>query len=497
MKKQVSSFVQQYAYWMLTFPLTIYILFLVSKGQWIGDFWEHCAVIKELSQRTIYPLNPIIGTETTHAFFSPYSIFIGLLSSWINLKPLEVMTIVAAFNLFYFLLGFYFFCRALFPNNTSMIASISLIFILLFWGQDPPIWSGFFHIRVIHWILPYPSTFAIATSFMVLSILVKRPIDIKRGILFSVLGAFVFVTHPTTGIFIYTAMANMILWMDESSLPVRLIKAVLILVTSAGIAYYWPYYDIYDLMLNSGIDFHIGSFPLYQIPFDRYWPILVVLPLLPFLKKANSLNFLLSSVLCFFIIFCIGYSFEIQGVGRAISNMMLFGHILMGHTIFDLSKNRPRRYFVGIAIVGILFSISLYQNRRILRWTIDPFRDRDINYYEKLAFLENYVQPESVILSDSLSNNLIPVFNGKVIGTTRPLYWVENLPKRRSDVYTFFLKETPDSVRQQILQLYRPNYVLLDHTFISFKKHTIQWLDSIGTRVYYKNEMELIRLPFE
>jgi len=46
---------------------------------WVGDFWEHSAVVKELSTHPLYPQHPLFIVNKAHHGFSPYLLFVGLL----------------------------------------------------------------------------------------------------------------------------------------------------------------------------------------------------------------------------------------------------------------------------------------------------------------------------------------------------------------------------------------------------------------------------------
>ena len=44
-----------------------------------------------------------------------------------------------------------------------------LLFLLFLWGSDPWTFSGFFHLRSLSLVLPYPSTFATALALAALA----------------------------------------------------------------------------------------------------------------------------------------------------------------------------------------------------------------------------------------------------------------------------------------------------------------------------------------
>ena len=137
---------------------------------------------------------------------------------------------------------------------------------------------------------------------------------------------------------------------------------------------------------------------------------------------------------------------------------------------------------------------SVYLNRFSLVDTINVFRDSSINYYMKYDFLRSIIDTDELILSDSNTNWFIPSFNGKVISSVHPLYWVKDLDERRDAVHSFFAKESSDSLRQVIIQKYNPNYILINYSEVDFNDTSLKWLDNIGKSIYMNDQLELIEL---
>ena len=144
---------------------------------------------------------------------------------------------------------------------------------------------------------------------------------------------------------------------------------------------------------------------------------------------------------------------------------------------------------------GTWVTISLCLNLRPLLDTFfKVFENKNIEYYNKYDFLRNLVVSDDIILSDAKSNWIIPSFNGKVISSIHPLYWINDINERRNAVNSFFIKENPDSLRQFVIHKYYPDYLLIDYTKVQFEYSTLQWLKSIGQTVYKENQLELINL---
>ena len=166
--------------------LLMAVLFLIFEtvhiiiGYWSGDFWQHAAVVNELSKDLLHPRNPMIDADIPHAFYSPYSLLIAKFAQLTHTGPVNALAIFAFINLVFFIWTFYYFCRSIFKEQAQVIAAISL-FLILFLVGNALAWSGFYHFYFFHKGLPYPSTFAFALSFFILGRLIRVGMERSRS----------------------------------------------------------------------------------------------------------------------------------------------------------------------------------------------------------------------------------------------------------------------------------------------------------------------------
>src|SRR5689334_7882344 len=83
----VNSNPGKYAWTVITI-LCITEIGLIINGDWAGDFWEHCAVLRELIRDPVNPTHPIISSSLPHAFFSPYLVSLGFIGHWTGASPI-------------------------------------------------------------------------------------------------------------------------------------------------------------------------------------------------------------------------------------------------------------------------------------------------------------------------------------------------------------------------------------------------------------------------
>ncbi len=481
------------SYIILAIGLLVFELFHISKGRWSGDFWEHSAVVNELSKNLLYPKNPILNSNIPHAFFSPYAIIVSLFSKITSLNSIQSLAFFSVINLLLFLSVFLKFCEALFKKNTNLLATISLIFILFFWGFNPYKWSGFYHIYGLHHILAYPSTFAFILSLLALTILLNNlhQISYLKGASILFINTFVLITHPTTALFLFATIFSIYVTTSKHNEWQKIKIVSVLIIPSVFLASFWPYFNFLSLFSGVGSNFHSDSLVLYSEVFTKYWPIAIIIISFSNIRNHVIVRFLIFTSILLLLVYSIGYLFKIYGVSRVIANSMMLTQILLAYILFDDLKNNLKNRPI---FIGSLFLLSLIINFYPLKKAANIFYNSDNSYYEQFHFLREFVNPYDVILSDSKSNWIIPSFNGKVIASNHPLYWVDDLAERRLAVEAFFKNSTNIADKRLILNIYNPDYILIDHSKNKLNDNYMNWMEQVGESVYQKETIQLFKV---
>lgn len=492
MKKAITSNL----YLILSIILIAFESIHIYKGDWIGDFWEHAAVINELSNNLLNPNNPIIGENTAHAFFSPYSVLLGLISKTTHLNSIQVLIIFSFINLITLLFSFYFFCKNTFHKNYQLIASLSLVLILFFWGESPTSWSGFYHIFALHYILPYPSTVAFSLTLFFIGLIAKHDLNKlnRRGLFISLIGATIFITHPTTGIVALTGAGVLLFSKNDYKLTKWGKQFSIIAIPLLILSISWPYYNFISLFTGDNSDFQIESKALYNDLFRQYWPVLLCIPSLFFIKRNKTLFFLVGTLISLLALLIIGNQLEIFGLGRVVSNLVITAHIIIAYTLILFYEHNKLNFRIYISAITAFLYLSISLNYDALKTVLSTCKTPNVQYYNGYNFLRTEVQPQDIILSDKESNWLIPTFGGKVISSVHPLYWVNDLKERRMDIDIFFKEKCSNTIRLNILKKYKPKYILINYNFLKIAPEDYQIMYQLGKTIYYKNNFRLIKL---
>ena len=123
----------QHRYTILVSFLFLRLLAFTSNGFWSGDFWEHSAVVKVLSENPFNPNHPILLLKAPHAFMSPYSLFVAILSKISGLSSVDALSVFGLFNFLLFAYGLKLFCSIFTQASSEKIAFYTLLFSLFFY----------------------------------------------------------------------------------------------------------------------------------------------------------------------------------------------------------------------------------------------------------------------------------------------------------------------------------------------------------------------------
>jgi len=464
------------------------------NGLWVGDFWEHSAVVRELSLHPFSPGHPILDVDKPHAFYSPYSLTVALFARLCHLDPVTALAIAGVLNIVLLLISLRLFTGLMFENKN--ISFYTLLFILLLWGQIPWSYSSFFHLRVLNYVLPYPSTFSTALSFFAFSGLIVAIKNYRYvwyiPVFFTIV--IVLLSHPYTFIFLTVGLGSLLIglkarWQDYVWLG-GIYAAALI------IALLWPLFPFLEFIKSGSSAFHgdIGS--MYVKFFSRTWPALLPgVPLVIWRLKTNFRDPLVLMFLSFLIIYLYGHFFDKSAFGRVIAYFMLTMHLVIAagaaglEERFRLKKLSPTMaQFVYVCLIlFILLPLSFRDVLKVGLRNAVPGKD---NTFDQYKILSQYVNRDDVALSDIYTSWFIPTFAGRVVASNNALAFVDDQLVRRNDVNRFFKENTLFNERLEILKKYHVDVLV-------FNKSQVKDWEPIAAPFRNVSDIELQNKKYE
>jgi hypothetical protein len=435
-----------------------------AHGHWIGDFWEHSAVVRELMTHPLHPRHPLLLLDAPHAFANPYALIVAMVGRWSGATSVTALAVASLVNLVMIFVALRVFVRRFASGRPEAVSFYLLLFMLLLWGREPWEFSGFYHINVLHHALAYPSACAFWMSLFLLTLNAKRIAEERPRLLLAIvpMSAFVLLVHPPAFLFAATGLAAMAL--DARARWKELLLSGAALVVSFAIALTWPYFPVWALLTGASAAFNVNNATMYSEPLLRTFPALVLgIPLVVRNVQRTRRWTVVAWCAMLLGIYAFGYLTANYNYGRVIFFLVFLLQLEIAMFVAQLeSKHDARGWANAWPVVTAVASIacvalsarSIVNAARDVRWG-----DRTGDGY---AFLARDVGQYDVMMADLRNGWVAASFGGKLVASQHPLAFISESDQRarRDDVATFFNATTSQAQRARMLGRYGASYVL-------------------------------------
>jgi alpha-1,6-mannosyltransferase len=462
----------------------------VWRGDVSSDFWEHAAVVRELSVRPFSPRHPLFFVDATHAYFSPYLLAVALAARATGTSAMSALATAGLVNLVLLIVAFRRFLVRLLPQGEAA-APYALIFAFFLWGKNPWMWSGFLHIAMLGYNVPYPSTFAAAAMFLSFALLLDA-LDHDRSLAYfgiAVLLSLCLLAHPPTAIVLVAGLAALFLARVNGRFVIQgLLLGGAVVAGVAGAAL-WPYFPVLQLFVAQPAEFHDWSGVFYQEVLSQIWPALVALPVLLWRLRNNRRDPLVLFAALLGIIYAIGGLSGKYGLGRVIAYIAVLVQVALGVAVATCeSRLGPRRAWLAPACTLIAL-LALFEYTR-------PALPRLRRYERPLWYTADSilqpVRPGEVVLADSRTSYMVPVLTGGyVVAWRHPVYWIPDHAERRAAQDRFFAPAT-DAERRAVIARYQVRWILLNRREVHLTAEEETRLMALGCTVAERGPLVLL-----
>lgn len=467
-------------------------------GHWIGDFWEHSAVVRELITHPLHPRHPLLLVDAPHAFANPYALVVAMVARIAGVSSVFGLTAASLANLLMLFVALRVFVRRFAPEAPEAVGFYLLLFMLLLWGQEPWEFSGFLHVNAINHTLAYPSACAFWVALFLLALNAKRIEERTPRLLLLLvpMGAFVLLVHPPVFLFVATGLVAMAV--DAPRRGRELLVASAALEIAFFIALAWPYFPLGDLLTTGTAAFNANNAAMYSQPLLRTFPALVGVPMLVVSARRTGQWSMVVWPAILFGLYVFGFVTGNYNYGRVIFFVVFLLQLEIARFVAKLelgphARSAARSWLLvtgATVIVCILLSAqSLLSAARDTLWGART----DAGY----GFLRQDVPQYDVMMADLRTGWVAASFGGKLVSAQHPLAFVSESEQRarRADVKTFFDAATSNAERVRILARYRASYVFAprrsatDSTVVSESS-----LGALGTVTHADRRFLLVRL---
>jgi alpha-1,6-mannosyltransferase len=424
-----------------------------------GDFWQHAAAVRELARHPLAPMHPQLLLTAPTPFFTPYTLGAALVSRATGVDAVSTLSALGIVNLVLWLIGLRVFLSACTRERADTAAFYTLVFTLLWWGRDPWLYSGFFHLRALVYVLPYPSTFATAITLIALGANARR---VAGGSqlwlpLIALVAGIVVLTHPLTFVFFAIGIAAQVC---TSGAPVRdAIRVVVVMSVVGGLCLLWPYFPLAALVTSQSQVFDADNREMYQGVLRAVWPTMVLFGWALTRRSVGWPRWLGAMLAGLCVVYAFGGSTSRYSYGRTLPGIVLAMQSWAALAIAraetaGIQTPTPSAWWrraLPVAALVIGFALSHGAIRAFVHPRVDPS-------YE---FLEHVVAPDAVVLTDLDSGRIVAAYSGRIVAAAHAIAFVAGMDDRKADVERFFSSGASSAERAETLRKYRVEHVLI------------------------------------
>ena len=456
-------------------------------ASWIGDFWIYAATVGELAVRPFHPVNPLLGGGYAFAFHSPYLVALGLVARITGAQPVDVLVAQGLVNLALLAAALYAFVATWVRRPPA--AFYALLFLLLLWGRDPWSFSGFFHLRSLAYVLPYPSTFAAAVALGTLAAFARLADAPKAWVpLVVAVGALLFAVHPVTALFLWVGLFAWSLGAPRSRVHWMLFAAAA--AAGFGLALAWPLVPMRELWFGQLARVHEGNDSMYDGPLARIAPALLGLPVLVLRLRRDRRDPLAIATLLLGLLVVYGGITGAWTYGRLIAPAVILLQVALAGALADAERRLEGRPLLRLALPAVLAALLLAGSWTALGAVVREARNPGDRLW--LRFLAQRVGRDDVVMTDRDTCWYVPAFAGRVVAYPMQLPFVPDHAERLEAVGRFFEPGATESERRALLARYRVAYVLVPKHHFPDRPELRAELQALGPTVYSDVEYDLV-----
>jgi hypothetical protein len=460
---------------------------------WQGDFWIYVATVRELAASPWHPSHPLFGGEGPFAFVSPYTLALGIVARVTGLPAYAVLVLQGLVNLVLFLAALYAFVSTWLRRPPAAI--YALVFVLFLWGPDPWLFSSFFHLRSLVFVLPYPSTFAAAIALLTLAAF-RWALDHDHRlwpVFVAPAGALLWIVHPVNGLFLAlgTIAASL-----EARRPLRhWLTLGAALAAGPALALLWPYFPVADLWFRQTELVHRGNDAMYDHPLPRIAPALLGVPFLVLRLRRNPRDAIALLALGLGLLVVFGGLTGASSYGRLLSHAVVMLQVVLANVALTVEEHVARRPGAKTARPAfaaglVLLLVGIEWSGAVTPTVIESWRG-DLDW---LGFLQHHVGRDDVVMTDADTCWYVPAFGGRVVAFPMMLPFAPDNAERLRAVERFFARGVSTNERRQILRRYRASYVLAHVEPEKASEAPAAELRGLGPLVYASRDYELQRV---
>ncbi len=453
------------------------------RQPWEGDFGIHAATIERLKVDLLHPGNPMVDDPGPSAYYSPYTVALGLVARLTGWSGRTVLGVAAPFLMLLFLAGLYRFVTTMTRPARPRYAPVAvLLAVLLAWGTTPLDWSGFVTLFGLPLTVAYPSFVALGLTLLLWASL-RRSLDGPapwwRFALLGVGAAAIALIHPFTALVMAFGAVALVV---DSARGARVWWRLVVAAAPIALMLAWPYYHLLDLLNTTGFD--AVHRPLYTYALGYFGLALVCLPALWLRWRRDRLDPLVLLFVLSGLTVLVGGVTGHYAFGRAWPGVLLAAQLALGLELGTRlspaptaptasgSSGRPARWagraWVGVTAVVLLIGLWFQLGNVLLALPaskrLAPLAGElhTTGAGPDLTWIRIQARTGDVVLTARTGwLQALPGYGLRTMVPAWPDPYLSDVDERTADQARILDPATPQPVRAQLLTRYHVRWILV------------------------------------
>ncbi|WUD75333.1 hypothetical protein OG937_28395 [Streptomyces sp. NBC_00510] len=450
--------------------LGIFLLLVVVKLPWNGDLGVHAATLQRLSHSPGDPGNPMVDSDTTSPYYSPWMLLLGLLAEVTGWPVFGVLRIAALIALPLLISGIWRFARSLArPGGVALAGPLAVLCILLLWGTTEFSWSGFVGLSSLSLTCSYPSTFALGCAFHLWAWLHRqlgsgRVLTWTAALAMGLLWAVTLLNHQFTGVIatlgVLALLGGARPW-PARSVWLRLGTGALCGVTLLAL---WPYYDFFALAGVGGLE--AIHEPLYHRLTVRFGLVLLGVAALALRARRDLRDPLVLFFLSGAAVFAAGGLTGHYSWGRALPAALIPAQLAAALEAAGAGRRSVARGFALLVAAALL--VGAWAQRGALGYVVPPrllpgpVAEAYRTPWPGYAWATDRMNWGDVVMARERPGRQLPAYGPYTVAPGYPDFFLPDQRRRLADTARFYSPATSRQQQERILTRWKVRWVLLD-----------------------------------
>ncbi|GAA3077115.1 hypothetical protein [Streptomyces glomeratus] len=450
------------ALWAAAALFVVLMLLVIVRLPWAGDLGMHAATVERLRHRLLDPGNPLVDENTPSPYYSPWTVFLGVLARLTGLSVWVVLRIGALIGLTLLVTGVWRYVRALTAHRLA--PPLALLCVVLLWGTQVFNWSGFLGLNSLALTVAYPSVLALGLAFHFWALLTRALKGGSAGwtvcLGLGALWAVILLSHQFTGVVATLgALATVVGARAGRGEWLRLGAGVLLGVLVLAL---WPYYDFFALFRVGGLE--VIHRPLYQHLFPRFCLVLVGVAALALRARRDLRDPLVVFFLLGVLMFAAGGLTGHYSWGRALPAVLIPAQVAAAVEVAGAARGTLRN--AGAWVLAAALGVGAWTQVQTVGYVVGrsalpapvaaKYRVPWVGYH----WITPWVRYGDVVMATTYPARQIPAYGAYTVAPGYPDFFLPDEAKREAAVRTYFTARSSRSERLGVLRTYGVRWVV-------------------------------------